>query len=143
MISSQIPAVRSRSITGSDKVDLWTNQGIWDGALDDVRIVISTHQVLADALGHGFVKISRLALLVYDEGTSTSFWNIAIGLTWYSPSLSKEPSWKQNHARFLPSHSCRVWPRECAAYSWSYREPHDKFESRVVVSLVSSFVDVF
>lgn len=72
VISSQIPAVRSRTITGLDKVDLWTDQNIWDAALHDVRIVISTHQVLADALGHGFVRMSRLALIVYDEGMNLS-----------------------------------------------------------------------
>ncbi|RJE25753.1 hypothetical protein PHISCL_01941 [Aspergillus sclerotialis] len=67
VISSQIPAVRSRTITGLDKVNLWTDQNIWDAVLHDVRIVISTHRVLADALGHGFVRMSRLALIVYDE----------------------------------------------------------------------------
>lgn len=70
VVSSQIPAVRSRTITGLDKVDLWTNQDIWDAALNAVRIVLSTPQVLFDALGHGFVRISTLALLVFDEGVS-------------------------------------------------------------------------
>lgn len=51
-----------------DNVDCWTDQSIWDEVLKDVRVVVSTHAVLADALGHGFVQISRLALLVFDEG---------------------------------------------------------------------------
>lgn len=68
VVSSQIPAVRSKTITGLDNVDRWTNQDIWDTALNDVRIVLSTHQVLFHALAHGFVRISTLALLVYDEG---------------------------------------------------------------------------
>lgn len=33
-----------------------------------VQIVVSTHAVLADALSHGFVKIWKLALLIFDEG---------------------------------------------------------------------------
>jgi ERCC4-related helicase len=35
--------------------------------LKNVRIVLSTHQVLLDALSHGFVGMQRLALLVFDE----------------------------------------------------------------------------
>lgn len=69
---SNIPGVRSRTLTGLDMVDLWTDQTIWDAVLQDVRLVISTHSVLADALGHGFVKISRLALMVFDEGGTQS-----------------------------------------------------------------------
>lgn len=51
-----------------DNVDCWTDQSIWDEVLRDVRVVVSTHAILVDALGHGFVQISRLALLVFDEG---------------------------------------------------------------------------
>lgn len=53
---------------GSDNVDRWSEQRIWDAALKDVRVVVSTHAVLADALSHGFVKITSLALLIFDEG---------------------------------------------------------------------------
>lgn len=68
-------------ITGLDKVELWTDQNIWDAVLNDVRIVISTHQVLADALGHGFVRISKLALIVYDEGMDNCLSRILAYLT--------------------------------------------------------------
>ena len=57
---------------GSDNVDRWSEQRIWDTVLENVRIVVSTHEVLADALSHGFVRIEELTLLVFDEGTS---WN--------------------------------------------------------------------
>ncbi|RMJ29013.1 hypothetical protein PHISP_00093 [Aspergillus sp. HF37] len=67
VISSNIPAVKSRTLTGLDKVDLWTDQIIWDAVLQDVRIVVSPYAVLADALGHGFVNISQIALMVFDE----------------------------------------------------------------------------
>jgi ERCC4-related helicase len=46
----------------------WSDEHIWNAVLGDKRIVVSTHAVLADALAHGFVHISRLALLVFDEG---------------------------------------------------------------------------
>lgn len=53
---------------GSDNVDRWSEQRIWDTVLENVRIVVSTHEVLADALSHGFVRIEELTLLVFDEG---------------------------------------------------------------------------
>ena len=68
VISLQIPAIRTRLLIGSDNVDRWSEQRIWDAALKDIRIVVSTHAVLADALSHGFVKIKDLALLIFDEG---------------------------------------------------------------------------
>lgn len=51
-----------------DNVDRWTDQSTWDTVLKDIQVVVSTHAVLTDALGHGFVQISRIALLVFDEG---------------------------------------------------------------------------
>ncbi|KAJ5720216.1 uncharacterized protein N7483_008150 [Penicillium malachiteum] len=67
VISSQIPAVKTRTLTGMDNVDRWTEQSVWDKVLEDVRVVVSTHAVLSDALNHGFVRISGLSLLVFDE----------------------------------------------------------------------------
>lgn len=54
-------------ITGHDECDKWTDQSTWDAVLNNIRIVLSTHQVLVDALTHGFVKIESLSLLVFDE----------------------------------------------------------------------------
>ncbi|KAJ5556705.1 ATP-dependent helicase dcl2 [Penicillium frequentans] len=56
-----------RMLTGDDGVDCWSNQDIWDTALGGMRVVFSTHAVLADALAHGFVSLQQLALLVFDE----------------------------------------------------------------------------
>jgi ERCC4-related helicase len=36
--------------------------------LKNIRAVVSTHQVLYDALSHGFVRLEGLALLIFDEG---------------------------------------------------------------------------
>jgi ERCC4-related helicase len=69
VIASQILSVKTKVLTGLDHVDRWTDQHIWDKVLKDVRVVVSTYAVLADALSHGFVRMSRLALLIFDEGT--------------------------------------------------------------------------
>lgn len=68
VISSQLPAFQTRFLSGADNVDHWSEQWIWDEVLHKVRIVVSTHQILLDALTHGFVGLARIALLVFDEG---------------------------------------------------------------------------
>jgi ERCC4-related helicase len=68
VISQHIPAAKSRTLTGLDKVELWTEQPTWDAVLQDVQVVISTHAVLVDAMTHGFVRISQLGLIIFDEG---------------------------------------------------------------------------
>lgn len=68
VISKQLPLYQSRLLLGSDNVDHWSTQEIWNKILLNIRIVVSTPQVLLDAMGHGFVKLSSLSLLVFDEG---------------------------------------------------------------------------
>lgn len=70
VIKSQIQ-VQTRALTSLDNVDRWTDQSVWNKALKGIRIVVSTHAVLSDALAHGFVQMSQLALLVFDEGESS------------------------------------------------------------------------
>lgn len=70
VITSQIPNVQIRLLTGLDNVDRWTEKSVWDKVLQDIRIVVSTHAVLFDALTHGFIRMSQLALIVFDEGRS-------------------------------------------------------------------------
>ena len=67
-LSQYMPAVSMRMLTGDDEVDCWRNQSIWDTALRGMKVVFSTHAVLADALTHGFMSLHRLALIVFDEG---------------------------------------------------------------------------
>ena len=68
-ITRQIPAAMAKIFVGSDNTVGWTEQWLWDAALKNVRIVVSTHEILADALvSHAFVKLKNLALLVFDEG---------------------------------------------------------------------------
>jgi ERCC4-related helicase len=68
VLNKYIPFAQGRLLIGSDNVDRWSDQSIWDAVLNNARIVVSTHAVLADALGHGFVQMGKLALLVFDEG---------------------------------------------------------------------------
>ncbi|KAL4888389.1 ATP-dependent helicase dcl2 [Aspergillus ambiguus] len=67
VIVTNLPAVKSRTLTGLDKVDKWTEQAIWDAILKDMQVVVSTHAVLEDAVRHGFVRMSQLGLLIFDE----------------------------------------------------------------------------
>lgn len=69
VIKTQIPSVLPKLFTGSDNVETW-NKSTWEGVLVNTKLVITTHQVLLDALLHGFVQISSLALIIFDEGNT-------------------------------------------------------------------------
>jgi len=72
VLSKQIPAVQSRFLSGADNIDAWSDSNTWDAVLMNVRIVVSTYQILLDALSHAFVPLESLALIVIDEGPSCS-----------------------------------------------------------------------
>ncbi|KAI0096573.1 hypothetical protein F4814DRAFT_435161 [Daldinia grandis] len=63
----QIPAVQIKTLIGADGVQTWSHVHIWDDYLKNVRIVVSTYQVLLDAVNHAFVRMDRLSLIVFDE----------------------------------------------------------------------------
>jgi ERCC4-related helicase len=63
-----MPGYGIQLLSGKDNVDHWTEQVVWDVVLNNVKIVLSTHQVLLDALTHAFVTMNRLALVIFDEG---------------------------------------------------------------------------
>ena len=67
VLSQHLPGYLVKILLGEDGVDKWTDQKLWDATLTNVRVVVSTPAVLADALTHGFVHISRMSLLVFDE----------------------------------------------------------------------------
>ena len=77
-INLRLPHLRTRLLLGSDNVDLWSEQAIWDAVLNKVSVVVSTYAILASALSHGFVKIDRLSLLVFDEGILTNIERLLI-----------------------------------------------------------------
>lgn len=67
-LAINLPAHQLRVLSGEEEVDRWTNQSVWDAALKNIHIVISSYAVLLDALTHGFVTMDRLALCIFDEG---------------------------------------------------------------------------
>ncbi|KAL6855709.1 P-loop containing nucleoside triphosphate hydrolase protein [Trichoderma novae-zelandiae] len=62
----QIAAVPMMVLAGNSNVNAW-GPDIWTSLLDKVRVVISTPQVLLDALDHAYINMDLLALLVFDE----------------------------------------------------------------------------
>lgn len=70
-IQSRLSHTSPLLLVGSSNVEYWSKQSIWDAALHNHRIVISTPAVLLDSLRHGFVHLSSLALLVFDEGKNS------------------------------------------------------------------------
>lgn len=67
VLQQNLPAYHVRSLTGADDVDKWTTEELWNAFLTGVHVVVGTPAVLADALTHGFVPLSRLSLCVFDE----------------------------------------------------------------------------
>ncbi|CAK7217450.1 Dicer-like protein 2 [Sporothrix bragantina] len=66
-ISSQISCVQGRLIAGEADIKTWSTQAVWDAALLNIRFVVATHDVLLEALKHGFVRMDSIPLLVFDE----------------------------------------------------------------------------
>lgn len=55
-------------VSGSHYPDQWKDASLWRLVLDTHRVVVSTPQVLLDALRHGYVKLGEdISLLVLDE----------------------------------------------------------------------------
>ncbi|KAI0338992.1 P-loop containing nucleoside triphosphate hydrolase protein [Trametopsis cervina] len=67
VIASAIP-VPVCLISGASEPDQWRDAALWTGVLTSHRIVVSTPQILLDALRHGYVKLGYdVSLLVFDE----------------------------------------------------------------------------
>lgn len=72
VLQEHLPSYHIRILTGSDDVDKWSDQSLWDAFLAGVHVVVGTPAVLADALTHTFVRMSQLSLLVFDEAHRTT-----------------------------------------------------------------------
>ena len=67
VIAAAVP-VRVGLISGASAPDQWKNAELWTSVLRDNRIVISTPQILLDALRHGYINLGKhISLLVFDE----------------------------------------------------------------------------
>lgn len=65
-LSQQLPAFNFRLVTGLDNADYW-DQSTWDIALLNIHTIISTPQILLDALDSGFLALADFSLVVVDE----------------------------------------------------------------------------
>ncbi|KAH7104827.1 P-loop containing nucleoside triphosphate hydrolase protein [Auriculariales sp. MPI-PUGE-AT-0066] len=56
------------SITGQKQPEKWTSPTLWHDIVSNNRVIVSTAQVLLDALRHAYVKLERdISLLIFDE----------------------------------------------------------------------------
>lgn len=68
LLKSEIPAVQIKLLQGNDGVDKWKDQRIWDCIFNNAWVIVSTPQILYDALSNGYIRLNRLSLLIFDEG---------------------------------------------------------------------------
>jgi hypothetical protein len=54
-------------LAGNRHLPTW-GQEMWTTLLEKTRVVITTPQILLDALDHAYLKMENLALIVFDEG---------------------------------------------------------------------------
>ncbi|KAJ6531839.1 hypothetical protein B0H19DRAFT_1188825 [Mycena capillaripes] len=67
VIEASIP-VPVGLISGSVEPEQWKDQALWKSVLTTYRIMVSTPQVLLDALHHGYIKLGiDIGLLIMDE----------------------------------------------------------------------------
>lgn len=71
VLKLQIPSVPMKMLAGNRHLPSWA-QDTWDTILENTRVVITTPQILLDALDHAYLKMERLALIVFDEGMLSS-----------------------------------------------------------------------
>lgn len=67
VIATQIP-VPVGLVSGASDPDQWKNPLLWRKILDSHRVMVTTPQVLLDALRHGYVNLGAdISLLIFDE----------------------------------------------------------------------------
>lgn len=66
VISGSIP-VAVGLVSGQSEPDQWKDKKVWIKLLEDHPIMVSTPQILLDALRHGFLTLGDVSLLVFDE----------------------------------------------------------------------------
>jgi ERCC4-related helicase len=72
VISSTIP-VPIALVSGHLQPEQWKDPALWRAVVGSHRIVVSTPQVLLDALRHGYVQLgTHVGLLVFDEAHHTA-----------------------------------------------------------------------
>lgn len=127
-LRSGLPAIKAKLLVGSDNVDKWKEKRTWDAALDQVRLVISTPQILEDALTHGFVGLEAICLMVFDEGQFAplpSDRRRRPCLTEArSTSLRSQAPGQPDHAEVLPPAQKGLWKWLGAVHLGTDSQPH-------------------
>ena len=55
-------------ISGANEPDQWIDPALWRRVVDSYRIIVSTPDVLLNALRHGYIHLGRdIGFLVFDE----------------------------------------------------------------------------
>lgn len=122
VLQEYLSAYHVLSLTGNDGVDKWTEQRLWDAVLSNVRVVVGTPKVLEDALTHGFVRMSRLALLVFDEGRYAGMLSHEHSTeSWKSAQMYQREPDEQHYAEVLPSQ--QVQRRSYTTHTRPFGEP--------------------
>lgn len=67
VIASAMPGIVG-SITGASEPDQWKDASLWANILKTYKIMVSTPQILLNALQHGYVNLAlHIGLVVFDE----------------------------------------------------------------------------
>ncbi|KAM0261033.1 hypothetical protein ACHAQJ_002472 [Trichoderma viride] len=66
VLKLQIPSVPMKMLAGNRHLLTWEPE-VWDAVLNNARIVITTPQILLDALDHAYIGMRHLALIIFDE----------------------------------------------------------------------------
>ena len=67
VIATHIP-VSVGLVSGSSDPHQWKDPKLWRGILDTHRVMVTTPQVLLDALRHGYINLGAdISLLIFDE----------------------------------------------------------------------------
>lgn len=67
VIAAAIP-VSVAVISGRSAPDQWKDAKLWETCLAEHQVIVSTPQILLDALRHGYVRLGRdISLLIFDE----------------------------------------------------------------------------
>lgn len=124
VVCQQLPAYQCRLLSGNDNVSHWSSQGVWDGILNNINIVVSTPQVLLDALSSGFVKLARISLLVVDEGKCFLLQILSYNHTKSLPSPQMYEGKPDKPHYALLSSGPPIWPEyKAAKNTWVDCEP--------------------
>jgi ERCC4-related helicase len=80
LLKTEILAVEPhiKLLQGNDGIERLKDKRLWGCVLENVRIVVSTPQILLEALTHGFVPLARFSLLVFDKGNCSFLFSSSI-----------------------------------------------------------------